>query len=493
MRKKIVLILLFLILFGASYFRLGGVFSNSFAFTYDVGRDMLKVSEIVNQHKLLLIGFTTGLEGVFYGPWWYYILSFPFFLSSGDPQFIAGFIALTGIAVVAHLYLFGKKLENAGFGLILSFLAGFSTALIGLSSQIWNPNIAPLLIVISLFIIYRFIHKPTALDFFLYGVISCLLIDTEIVFGILLLTGSVLGLLLISRKSVLKKRSLFFIPGILLILAPRIIFDIRHDFLMTNNLLKMLFSQKETLSSNLFSTIPGKLDIFYGLYADTLTGGSKVATLILLIIIILFTVLYYKKFSAVAKKFLLLSIIIVSTFVTGILFFSHDIWPHYLVGLPVYFCLITAIPLYYGTRYIKFGKIYLILILIMLFWINIKPIQVISDLQKPIWEGDSAVYRNQLAVVDYVYKQAKGKPFNYIAYSPAVFSYPYDYLFLWYGKKVFNYIPDKNHQKLFFVVIEPEFQRPQLLKEWLKLREKDGIILNEQKVKGGVVVQTREH
>ncbi|MGE5042387.1 MAG: hypothetical protein ACM3IJ_05810, partial [Candidatus Levyibacteriota bacterium] len=59
------LALVFLIGF---YLRAVGIFSNSFAFTYDVGRDLLEVQKIVSAHKIPLIGQTTGLGGLFYGP-----------------------------------------------------------------------------------------------------------------------------------------------------------------------------------------------------------------------------------------------------------------------------------------------------------------------------------------------------------------------------------------------------------------------------------------
>jgi hypothetical protein len=492
-KNKLTLLILILIILISSYLRLTGVFSNSFAFTYDVGRDMLKVSDIVNHHKITLIGFTTGVEGIFYGPWWYYILSLPFLLSAGNPQFIAAFIALTGILTIFLLFLFGKKIEGNAFGLLLAFLAGFSPTLIGLSSQIWNPNIAPILIAISFFLIFKIIKEPTSLTFFLFGIISSLLIDTEIVFGLLLCLGSIIGLFVISKKTILTKKSLLFIPGFLLILVPRIIFELRHDFLMTKTFLNLLTSQGHQTTSITISSVIEKLNIFLNLYAGTITGRSESIAATLIIFIFIFSLTYYKKFKAETKKYFFLSIIITVTFIIGIIFFSHDIWSHYLVGLPMYFCLITAIPIYYATKKIKFGQISLSILLIGLFWININPIRTITDLQKPIWEGDASVYRNQLAVVDYIYKQAAGKKFNLIAYSPAVFSYPYDYLFSWYGPKKYDYAPSQDHQKLFFVIIEPDFQHPTLLRDWLKLREKDGKIIKQQKVKGGVVVQIRIH
>ena len=63
-----------------SYLRFQGVFTNSFAFTYDVGRDMLALWDITHFVDLPFIGPTTGLPGLFYGPWWYWLLS-PFSLS----------------------------------------------------------------------------------------------------------------------------------------------------------------------------------------------------------------------------------------------------------------------------------------------------------------------------------------------------------------------------------------------------------------------------
>ncbi len=493
MKKKLSLVLLLLILLAASYFRLLGTFTNSFAFTYDVGRDMLRVSEIVNNHKILLIGFTTGVEGIFYGPWWYYILAVPFFLSGGDPQFISGFIAFTGLVSIILLYFLGKKIGDEKLGLLLTLLVAISPAMIGLSTQIWNPNIAPILIAISLFLIAKIFKNPSSLIFFLFGIISSLLVDTEIVFGLLLFIGSFIGLFLLSRKTVITKKALFFIPGVLIILAPRIIFEFRHQFLMTSNLIRLFNVQKEASKAITLQSIMDKLNIFLELYANTLTNGSKIAAGIFLLILLVCLVAFYKKIGQNAKQFLLLSFIIIATFIVGILGFSHDIWPHYMVGLPIYFCLVTAILLYYSAKNIKFGTVGLLFILTALIWINVKPVQILADLGKPIWEGDAAVYRNQLAVVDYVYRQASGEKFEFIAYSPAVFAYPYDYLFAWRGEKKYHYTPSGQHQKLFFVIIEPDFQRPTLLKDWLKIREKDGKIIKEEKVKGGVIVQTREH
>ena len=77
--------ILILVIAVGAFLRLQGVFTNSFAFTYDVGRDMLALWNIAIVHKIPLIGPIIGgnsasdLPGIFYGPWWYYFLT-PFFI-----------------------------------------------------------------------------------------------------------------------------------------------------------------------------------------------------------------------------------------------------------------------------------------------------------------------------------------------------------------------------------------------------------------------------
>ena len=53
------------------------VLTNNYIFLFDQGRDYLVVKEIVLNHKLTLIGASTGLHGIFSGPFWYYLLTIP--------------------------------------------------------------------------------------------------------------------------------------------------------------------------------------------------------------------------------------------------------------------------------------------------------------------------------------------------------------------------------------------------------------------------------
>jgi len=75
-----------LIAFGAwlllAGFNLYAIISGNISFWYDPARDMLSAWD--NLHKLTLIGSTSGIPGIFYGPYWIWLLSIPIFFSK-DP------------------------------------------------------------------------------------------------------------------------------------------------------------------------------------------------------------------------------------------------------------------------------------------------------------------------------------------------------------------------------------------------------------------------
>src|SRR5258708_23401962 len=210
--KKMYLVLVLSILIGA-FLMVFGIATNLFAFTYDVGRDMLALQEIVYHHKIPLIGFTTGTPGIFYGPWWYYLLVIPFAVSMGNPQGIAYFMVLTGIATIILMYIIGKKISDSYLGIALAAMVSFSPILVFRSSQIWNPNVAPFYVALSLLVILGILHKPTKLLFLFLGILAGLLIDSEIVFGLLLLVSYTIGLLVIARKKIIGLQTMFFFVG----------------------------------------------------------------------------------------------------------------------------------------------------------------------------------------------------------------------------------------------------------------------------------------
>ena len=67
------------------YFRIGSILYKTVGYTYDQGRDFIAGSNIILLKKLPFIGPTTGINGLFHGSWWYYLLVIPYCLFGGAP------------------------------------------------------------------------------------------------------------------------------------------------------------------------------------------------------------------------------------------------------------------------------------------------------------------------------------------------------------------------------------------------------------------------
>lgn len=484
-----IFLLVFFVFFGF-YLRVGGVISNSFAFTYDVGRDMLEVQKIVQDLDIPLIGQTTGLGGLYYGPWWYYFLTPSFFLSGGDPQMVAFFMVMIGMSTVILGYYFGQITSGRGFALLLASFLSFSKVMVGYSIQIWNPNIAPFFLVLLLICIFKEPrkHKINIIRNILIGFILGLLLDAEIVFGVLLIAGVSLSYMIVQRRKFFSVDKLLMLFGFLITLFPRVVFEFRHNFIMTKSLFMEKSEEQQIFNFfDFFNVLPDRIYVFLVQIGDTF-GLSFYYSLFFSLLIVFILILCRKKIKKIEKKILLFSAIILAVFLFGSSLFARAVWGHYIVGLPVIYIAIVSISL---LALIRSYRVTGIILTILLVFICVRPPEVVKALQNPNWEGNAAVYKNQTAVIDYVYKKANGRNFNYIVYTPAVHDYPYQYLFSWYGKNKYNYMPAKNTEHLLYVIIEPDPGFEGRIKDWLKIREGDGVVEKEEQVRGGIIVQTR--
>lgn len=472
--------------------RLYGVVTNSFPFNFDIGRDLIAARGIATFEKFTLIGQTSGFEGLFYGPSWYYILALIYHPLMGNPTLITGFIALTGILTIFISYFLGKRIGGKGFAFIwVSFLA-FTSASIEMSSQIWPPNLIPILWMLSFVILYQiYLRKKIFLNFFLLGIICSLITDMEIVVGLLYTTGIFLGVLVWDRKQFFKK-VFFGISGFVLILSPRILFDIRHGFILSKSFMEGINHMViEGGGGGPVAPFIEKLDRIFSFWSYTLVLDNKFFGAVLLGLIVVFSIIFYKKLEPKVKFFFQITIFAISTSILGILLMGHELWNHYLVIFPLLF--ITWISLVFAVGLsVKKYKICFLIAAVVLVVANMHLVGWIKQLTSPVWEGDAAVYRNQLFAVDYIYSEASEKEFKYIVYTPAVLDYSYRYLFQWYGERKYNKLPNDNNAEILFVILEPDHEHPQRLIDWLEFRKEDGEVVEEKELKGGIIVQTRK-
>lgn len=487
-KKHAALVTLILIFILGMFIRLWGTLHGSFAYTYDVGRDLLRVQDIVINHKLTLLGPTTGIHGLFYGPWWYYFLSIPFLIFNGNPMGIAASIGIaSGIAIIGG-YIFGFLFLDKTMGLILAGLFAFSPAVVAYSTQIWNPDLVQIFLLLWLIAFYFFLQKNRAAALFL-GMFSGLVFESQAAFGMFFVSAATIAIILVFRHNLTLKKVALYMFGVLLIFLPRTVFDVRHDFLQTRNL---IFSLGNTSlpSTDFLTRFYERSKAFFGMWNLTLANGNQLLGGPLLIFTILSLAVFYKKCSNKERRFVKFFLLIILFILLFFSLYSGDFWHYYLVGLPVLYIVLFVFSLRLAFVTINKKVVGITIILYMLFLIQ--PLKLWQSVKNPYWEGDAAVYRNAESTVREIYQDANDRPFNYIVYTPPVIPYTYEYLFLYFSGKQNYSLPPKENKRFLYVIIEPENERPELQKEWLKLHENDGVILWEKQMKGGVVLQKRE-
>lgn len=463
-----------------------------FAFNYDQGRDFLAVSKILSG-DIVLIGQTTGLQGIFYGPWWYYFLTPLIWISGKDPQVVANIFAIIGVLTIVGIYLLIKSITNSrptSF-LIALFSAISPNWMLG-STNIWNPTLTPILLIIFIYYLNKIFLFKKPFHYLVLGASGFLIFDTTASFGSILIL-CILASPFIFRKTFLRKEFLLTLLGGFLVLLPRIVFEIKNNFLMTNSVLTYLkeptiFGDKLTLAERFIV----RYDQFSNLFTATFTRNNQIVAIFIAVVITLFvltTILNKKIFEKIRDDafIIYLTLLILSTFIFFTVF-PDRVWDYYLVGLPLIAVVALARLLMHVSKLKKLSG-FTIIFLAILIVINLR-----NDLYPPYditWEGDDSTYRNPRMIMDYISNQ-NPQDYNYFAYSPAIFDFPFDYLFSWYWEKGIINKPNPGSKTMYLIIREASTNK-YLTTGWYgdKTRDKT-IVVDKKEFPGDIIVEKHE-
>lgn len=436
--KKIRALILAILLLGTSYL-VGVTYGGNITFNMDVADDMVDLREMILLNKLRLTGnIAGGVEGLFYGPGWYYLLSIPFIISSGDPY---GVTIMQIILWAIGGYFLLKLVSKWGIEAILvsgGLWLGSHYILTSIRVAL-NPNPVIYLLPLFIFLLIKYIEtkkiRYSIGTFFLGG----FFFNCEIAFGIFT-PFIIFFAVLILNKSLLKKVSfwiglLFFLFWLL----PQILFDIRHDFLFS----KAVFAHLSKSSGDLSLGLPVKIEKVFNAYYAAFRSGLMNQNILTYLIVPAFLLVLFKmiKEKLIKKEavFLICLLIIFIPFL-GQIFSPANIMLWHAVGV------ITVVPVIVSYLVFKLrekGGLYCFLSILLVVLVISLSIQSLKDnfLAIKDMRQDPAFYQNEIDAIDYVYHYADGKNFKVYTYLPSVYDYPYQYLFWWYGLKKYGYLP----------------------------------------------------
>src|SRR6185503_4039587 len=273
MKKKVSLVLLFLILFLAAYLRLYRI-SDYMTFLGDEGRDVLVAKDILHGN-LTLLGPRSSAGDFFMGPAYYYMITPFLWLFNYDPVGPAVMVALFGIATVWLIYFVGKKWFNSATGLFAAALYAVSPIVITYSHSSWNPNVLPFFALLLMYILVESVSKQkhwrhfvfigfllgVALQLHYVSLFLCVIVAVYLVWGTKLIKKKIEAIPLI-------KQYLQILGGFLLGFSPFLAFETRHGFINIKTIFSFIFGGTPDKSTETGATFLMVIsDVFFRIFA----------------------------------------------------------------------------------------------------------------------------------------------------------------------------------------------------------------------------------
>lgn len=244
--KKFILLIVILI---GTVLRIHYALNNAY-FVNDQGRDLFVLEKMLQRKYPITIGpstsFFTKYGNLPFGPYYYYFL-FPFFLVSKHPYFIM----LVFVILYILISLFILQIQKINFAEKLIFLLFFSFSLNSISHTtfIWNLNLA-LLLGFLLYLVFIEKNSSISSSKFLTFIFSFLLGAVFQMHYALFFLVTVIGFYFFKLR-----KFKFFLLGLSTSFFPFLIFELRHNFLLSKMLFQLPFeTQENNLNINILQS-----------------------------------------------------------------------------------------------------------------------------------------------------------------------------------------------------------------------------------------------
>ena len=203
-------------------------------FYYDQGRDAKMAWDIVSGHHFPSIGPTTGIAGLYLGPFWYYLITPGYFFGNGNPVVASYFISFLESLVIPAIYFLLKRHWNQKAAIIASIAWMGSRYLVSSDRWFSNPTPIPLFAVLIMILCLEIIkdkkHGLLPLLLLFLG-LSLQLEAASAIFFFPIVTV----FFIINRRQVKKIKLSNWLKSAVsfgILLLPQLAFDIKNNFFL---------------------------------------------------------------------------------------------------------------------------------------------------------------------------------------------------------------------------------------------------------------------
>ncbi len=425
---------------------------NNLFFGFEQGRDLLAVRNIIFSHTLTLIGPNTDIQGIYHGALSYYLLVPYYLLGFGDPILIIMLLILTNCLAVVFLYKSTKELFGDRTATLTSLFYVLSYSAIIYSRWLSNPNLIP---AVTIFIFYFLVKSKANSKYlicsaFLWAVLFHLSLATAAT-----LIAPILVFILVFEIKPSIRILLLSLFSIIIVLSTYIVFDLRHEFLLSKGILNYLHG------GAVKSGRVANLDVFGNEIVSNLFPPSRVASIIFFFVIV----------SNLIAKITNKQHVTVLCFLVlpPLMFLVLGINPlrHIFITTPIFVSIGAALAVMNLKRVkMSYWAWFLaVLIIVGNLWENIYSLP--SSKNNFLQQEQRTYIGDEKKIVDYIYTDASNSEFSYDYYTiPYWQRQGWQYLFSSYGKNKYGYVPSENRTQVFYVVIEEDLRQPVFQKNW---------------------------
>lgn len=454
--KKILLVFIFIALgfnlFLASWY----VANNDIYFSTEIARDFFLLDEL-DQKKIVLIGPSSS-TGLFHGPLWTYINYPAYLLGHGNPVIVGWGWVFFIIVFLTSSFFITKKLFDLNTAYL--FVLMNSLYMVFHAKWLYNPYGAMFLMPAFFFFFVKYIQTFKLRYLIIHTLITGAIIQFQMAVGIPLFILSFLCLIFMMFKKNRKKHVFIFLI-IFLTLANFLIFDLRHNFLISNLVLHYILSPGRD-NPDYFLLLQERLRLMVS-SVEILRLNEGYRNIILFFTLLFFIFLQIKdgKYKTIYISFLY--------FYIGFFFLSL-----FNTGHLLYFYLFPLFPLVFliFSSFIT-SRFKLIFVFIFVFIYISNTQTAISDIKYAnTFIGKDIYSWNFLYNVAAKVYQFPEKEFGYFVYSPNVVAYEGKYA-MFYARKVYKKNPHYFEKKpaTFLVIAPPPPDNPYMEDKWWRINQ----------------------
>lgn len=405
------------------------VVSGGMPFWFDPARDLLLA--LNNITKPTLIGQYTGIPGLFYGPYWIWLLSVCLMISM-DPVIITLILLTIPYLTIFPLLLYLLRNTSGKVFWFIQYLL-FITAFSQYATSLWNPLPS---FIITLFLIFLISHldtdklvKKNIILLFLAGLCVGFIINFHFSFGLGVGLGTGLYLLIKYFKKLFIIVPIVFC-GFIFTFIPFLAFEFRHGFNQLKALSETTVNAAIYNSASVGQTGMNHIEINKSFIFQlnrlihTQNTNYIFQVFIFLLFIYLVIKLFYKYSDLSLEKKRVLSFSVVS--LLGVYFMyqtsKNPVWEYHFIGIEIFYLVIIGI---IASKNQKIKILISVFVSFIFMSYAIKELNYNNNNPLSIPSLYTKIYITDIIIND------SDPSFSYAAYSSAIYTYDYDYLFKW--------------------------------------------------------------